>query len=76
MSPAGARGTRREQPIASQRTFGFQPWDIGRLHLCSSAEEFRWALHNLDVARQLAKCLPLTPSGKVNASAWIPAVIL
>jgi erythromycin esterase len=41
----------------------------------SSAEEYRWALHNLDVARQLAKCLPLTPSGEVNASAWIPAVI-
>ena len=40
----------------------------------SSAEDYRWALHNLDVARQLAKCLPLTPAGKVNASAWIPAV--
>ena len=40
----------------------------------SSDEDYRWALHNLDVARQLAKCLPLTPSGKVNASVWIPAV--
>jgi erythromycin esterase len=26
----------------------------------SSDEEYRWALHNLDVARQLAKCLPIT----------------
>jgi len=41
----------------------------------SSDEDYRWALHNLDVARRLAKCLPLTPSGKVKASVWIPAVV-
>ena len=28
----------------------------------SSDEEYRWALHNLDAARQIAKCLPITPS--------------
>lgn len=39
----------------------------------SSAEEYRWALHNLDVARQLAKCLPLTPPASADKSAWVPA---
>ncbi len=27
----------------------------------SSADEYHWALHNIDAARQLAKCIPLTP---------------
>lgn len=39
----------------------------------SSEEEYRWALHNLDVARQLAKCLPLTPTAPPATSgigAW------
>jgi len=30
----------------------------------TSEDEYRWALHNLDVARQLAKCLFLTPESK------------
>jgi len=40
----------------------------------SSDEEYRWALHNLEVARQLAKCLPLTPPGKADMSVWAPAL--
>src|SRR5262249_43044935 len=37
----------------------------------SSDDEYRWALHNLDVARQVAKCLPLTPPpGVRDQSAW------
>jgi erythromycin esterase len=40
----------------------------------TSADEYRWASHSIDDARQLAKCLPLTPSGQVKASVWIPAV--
>jgi erythromycin esterase len=37
----------------------------------SSEEEYRWAVHNLDVARQFAKCLPLTPPpGARDRSAW------
>jgi erythromycin esterase len=43
----------------------------------SSVDEYRWALHNLDVARQLAKCLPLTPPAppaKVGISAWAPTM--
>jgi erythromycin esterase len=39
---------------------------IGR----SSDDEYRWALHNLDVARQLAKCLPITPPPKASNSLW------
>lgn len=40
----------------------------------SSEEEYRWALHNLDVARWLAKCLPLTPPAPPATSgigAWV-----
>jgi erythromycin esterase len=41
----------------------------------SSNEEYRWAVHNLDVARQFAKCLPTTPPPGVldrNAkNAWV-----
>jgi erythromycin esterase len=40
----------------------------------SSEEEYRWALHNLDVARQLAKCLPITPSPKADMNAWARAM--
>ncbi|HVZ18871.1 MAG TPA: erythromycin esterase family protein, partial [Terriglobales bacterium] len=40
----------------------------------TSADQYRWALHSIDDARQLAKCLALTPSGRVKASVWIPAV--
>jgi erythromycin esterase len=40
----------------------------------SSDDEYRWALHNLDVARQLAKCLPITPPPKADISAWVPAM--
>jgi erythromycin esterase-like protein len=37
----------------------------------SSEEEYRWAVHNLGVARQFAKCLPLTPKpGARDRSAW------
>jgi erythromycin esterase len=45
---------------------------IGR----SSDDEYRWALHNLDVARQLAKCLPVTPPPppKGSLSLWAPAM--
>jgi erythromycin esterase len=40
----------------------------------SSDDEYRWALHNLDVARQLAKCLPLTPPASADMSAWVPPI--
>jgi erythromycin esterase len=40
----------------------------------SSDEEYRWALHNLDVARQLAKCLPITPPPKADMSVWARAM--
>jgi erythromycin esterase len=39
----------------------------------SSDDEYRWALHNLDVARQLAKCLPITPPPKASNSLWARA---
>lgn len=39
----------------------------------SSEDEYRWALHNLDVARQLAKCLPITPPPKASMSLWARA---
>jgi erythromycin esterase len=39
----------------------------------SSDEEYRWALHNLGVARQLAKCLPITPpAASADMSPWVP----
>jgi erythromycin esterase len=40
----------------------------------SSDEEYSWALHNLDVARQLAKCLPITPPPKADMNAWARAM--
>ena len=39
----------------------------------SSEDEYRWALHNLDAARQLAQCLPITPPtlpSQASKSAW------
>lgn len=40
----------------------------------SSDDEYRWALHNLEVARQLAFLLPLTPPRSAGMSAWVPTV--
>jgi erythromycin esterase len=39
----------------------------------SSAEDYRWALHNLDAARQLAKCLPITPLATAGMDLWARA---
>jgi erythromycin esterase len=40
-----------------------------------SDEEYRWALHNLDVLRQLAKCLPVTPPPSDHDNRdWVVAV--
>ena len=36
----------------------------------SSDEEYRRALHNLDVAHQVARCLPLTPPPSADNSLW------
>src|SRR5262249_23028431 len=37
----------------------------------SSDEDFRWAVHNLETARQFAKCLPMTPPpGATDRNAW------
>ena len=38
----------------------------------SSEEEYRGALHNIEAARQLAKCLPLTPPPSASTPAWAP----
>jgi erythromycin esterase len=45
---------------------------LGRKSLIarSSDDEYRWALHNLDVARQLAKCLPIMPPPKASNRLW------
>jgi erythromycin esterase len=40
----------------------------------SSDDEYRWALHNLDVARRLAKCLPITPPPTADMSDWARAM--
>lgn len=40
----------------------------------SSDDEYRWALHNLDAARQLAKCLPITPPPGAGISVWVPTI--
>jgi erythromycin esterase len=37
----------------------------------TSAEEYQWAVHNLDTGRQLAKCLPLTPPPSAGPSPWV-----
>jgi len=36
----------------------------------SSQDEYRWAEHNIQVAHQLAKCLPLTPPANADISLW------
>jgi erythromycin esterase len=36
----------------------------------NSAEKYHWAQHNLDAARQLAKCLPLTPPNSTDKNGW------
>jgi len=43
-----------------------------RLIARTSGDEYRWALHDLDVARQLAKCLALTPESK-DMNLWARA---
>lgn len=45
-----------------------------RLIALSSDEDYRWAQHNLDAARQLAKCLPITPPPKADMNLWVRAV--
>lgn len=45
-----------------------------RLIARSSDEEYRRALHNLDVARQVAKCLPLTPPASAAGNVWEAAI--
>jgi erythromycin esterase len=37
----------------------------------SSDEDYRWAVHNLDAARQLAKCLAITPPPGAGMSPWV-----
>jgi len=39
----------------------------------TSDHEYQLALHNLEAARQLAKCLPLTPPPSAGAAAWVAA---
>jgi erythromycin esterase len=39
----------------------------------SSDGEYQRALHNLDTARQLAKCLPLTPQPSAGPGPWVVA---
>lgn len=44
----------------------------GRKNLIAktSDHEYRWALHNLEVSRQLAKCLRITPPKGADMDAW------
>lgn len=39
----------------------------------SSAADYRWAVQNLEVARQLARCLQLTPPKSADIGAWMAA---
>lgn len=65
-------------PVATQAEFDISIEAIAnamqrtrkRLIASSSDEEYRWALHNLDAARQLAKCLPITPSPGASMRVW------
>jgi erythromycin esterase-like protein len=41
-----------------------------RLIAAGSEGEYRWAVHNLDVARQLARCLPIAPAPNASNSLW------
>jgi erythromycin esterase len=45
-----------------------------RLIAHSSVDDYHWALHNLDAARQLAECLPITPSPKDGMDLWARAL--
>ena len=47
----------------------------GSLIARSSDDEYRWALHNLDAARQLAQCLPITPPPQASMSLWVHATM-
>jgi erythromycin esterase-like protein len=40
----------------------------------TSEDIYRWALHNLDVARQVAKCLRITPPPGADMNAWAPTM--
>lgn len=56
-------------PAAAQAKFDTSIKDIVKamrhsresLIAASSDDEYHWALHNIDAARQLAKCIPITP---------------
>jgi len=37
----------------------------------SSDDDYRWAVHNLDAARQLAKCLAITPPPGAGMRLWV-----
>ncbi len=39
----------------------------------ASEDDYHWAVRNLDVARQLAKCLPITPPLGAAMSLWVHA---
>lgn len=39
----------------------------------SSEDQYHWALHNLEAARQLARCLPITPQPQASHSLWVHA---
>src|SRR5690349_7431760 len=42
-----------------------------RLITNSSEDDYRWAVRNLDVARQLAKCLAITPPPGAGMAVWV-----
>jgi erythromycin esterase len=75
---ADDRGAFRSLPATAQAQFETSIQAIARamqksrksLIARSSDDEFRWALHNLDAARQLAKCLPLTPPNSTDKNGW------
>jgi len=68
-------------PVGAQTEFETSIKDIAKamkkarkdLIARSSDDEYRWALHNLDVARQLAQCLPITPPPKASNVLWARA---
>jgi erythromycin esterase len=40
----------------------------------TSDEDYQWASHNLEVMRQLAKCLAITPPPGAGISSWVGAM--
>ena len=49
--------------------------DRKSLIAASSDDEYQWALHNIDAARQLARCIPLTPLTEpleATLAVWAP----